>query len=59
MGAKLLGDKGEVLESDKEKASYLVTRNFKWAEEVMGEKREKEQREKELETRHWDKDSLV
>ena len=35
MGSKLVGDDGEGLESDEEKASYLAACNFKWAEEAL------------------------
>ena len=53
MGSKIVGDEGQELETDEEKANHLALRNFKWTEEAMGGE------EEEVETRHWDKGLLV
>ena len=35
IGSKMVGDNGEELESNEEKALYLATHTFKWAEEEI------------------------
>ena len=49
-----MGDEGQELETDEEKANHLALRNFKWAEGAMIEEKEQE-----VETRHWDQGLLV
>ena len=49
MGSKIVGDEGQELETDEDKANHLALRNFKWAEEAMVEEEEEE-----VEMRHWD-----
>ena len=53
MGSKIVGDEGQELDTDEEKANHLALRNFKWSKEAMIEE------EEELETRYWDRGLLV
>ena len=53
MGSKIMGDEGQELETDEEKANHLALRNFKWTEEAVIEE------EEDVEARHWDRGLLV
>ena len=46
MGSKIVGDEGQELETDEQKANHLALRNFKWTDEAMAGE------EEEVETRH-------
>lgn len=53
MGSKIVGDEEQELETNEEKANYLILKNFKCAEEVTIEE------EEEVETRHQDRELLL